>query len=446
MGKTDEPLVSARLQSLADRLAEKFTPDGPGCSILITQDGKTLLRKGYGLANLEWQIPVLPDTVFRVGSVTKQFTAVSILMLLEQGKLSLQDPIEKFIPDYPTQGHRITIEHLLTHTSGIKSYTEMKNWPGDWGKDFSLDELIAYFKNQPMGFAPGQKWAYNNSGYVLLGAIIENCAQKPYNQFLQDSIFKPLKMESTCLELPGMLILRRASGYSKSPTGYVPAAYISMTQPLAAGGVVSTIGDLASWDAALYGDKLISAENMHRAHTPVTLPDGSSTHYGFGWAIHDFEGIEVLEHGGGIHGFACHMLRIPSERFLAVALTNCDNPALNPNEITFDAVLKALGKTYSEPQQVELEENQLSRFVGKYEIEPGALLTITVENGGLNLVWPGEDKAGTKIIPIGQDEFVNPDIRFTKFRLHADGTGSKGWIELINQYQEVRLKAQSVAA
>jgi len=181
-------------------LSGTFKPGEPGAAVIVTQNGQTLLRKGYGMADLELQVKIEPDMVFRLGSVTKQFTAVAILMLEEQGKLSVEDPITKFLPDYPTQGHTITVEHLLAHTSGIRSYTSMPEWLTVWRKDFALNELIDFFKNQPMDFAPDEKWLYDNSGYILLGAIIEKASGQPYEDFIRTKIFEPLGMKHSCYD------------------------------------------------------------------------------------------------------------------------------------------------------------------------------------------------------------------------------------------------------
>src|SRR5215216_3458781 len=178
-------------------LQAAYQPNEPGAAVIALKDQQPVFRKGYGLANLELHVPITPDTVFRLASVTKQFTAVAILMLMEQGKLALQDPITRFLPDYPTHDHTITVEHLLTHTSGIRSYTDMPEWPPLWRKDFSVGELIDSFKDQPMQFAPGTRWAYNNSGYVLLGAIIEQLSGLSYAQFVQQHIFEPLGMRQS---------------------------------------------------------------------------------------------------------------------------------------------------------------------------------------------------------------------------------------------------------
>lgn len=443
MGNSNEIYVSPAFEELDNRLMNEYPTDEPGMAILVVQDGRPLLRKGYGLASLEWQIPVLPNTVFRIGSVTKQFTAVLTLMLMEQGKLALQDPIEKFIPDYPTHGHRITVEHLLTHTSGIKSYTGMKSWAADWGKNFSLNELIDYFKYQPMDFAPGQKWAYCNSGFVLLGAIIEKCAGMSYSQFLQESICKPLEMTSTWLELPGLLIPRRAEGYSKGPMGYQPAPYISMTQPLAAGGMVSTVEDLAAWDAALYGEKLIRAENLRRAQTPYLIADGSSTHYGYGWEIHEYKGIEVIRHSGGIHGFLCDMLRVPSQRVFVAVLTNCDDPTQSPGTLSFRTALQVMELTHPEPLKIEPKEADLLKFSGQYEVNPDMVLTISYQEGELWMTWRGQNQP-IKLASSAVDELFEPGNPFIRYKLLPNETGAGWWIESRDQYHEVRFKAKKL--
>ncbi|HEY7543856.1 MAG TPA: serine hydrolase domain-containing protein, partial [Blastocatellia bacterium] len=210
------------LASAIDEVCAKtFKPNEPGAAVIVVKDGKVIFRKGYGMANMELGVKIEPDMIFRIGSVTKQFTAVAILMLMEQGKLTLQDEITKFLPDYPTQGQRITIEHLLTHTSGIKSYTGLPEWRPQWRKDVSLKELIDLFKDKPMEFAPGEKWNYNNSAYVLLGAIIEKISGQSYAEFLEKNIFTPLGMKNTSYDNTSRVIARRAAGYSKGKEGYV---------------------------------------------------------------------------------------------------------------------------------------------------------------------------------------------------------------------------------
>src|ERR1051325_6201989 len=222
-------------KAIDELMSKAYPPDGPGASIIVIKEGRTLLRKGYGMADMELGVKVEPDMVFRLGSITKQFTAVSILMLAEQGKLSLSDDLTKFFPDFPTHGRTITVEHLLTHTSGIKSYTSIPAWLSMWRKDMTVAELIDLFKNEPADFEPGTQWLYNNSGYILLGAIIEKVSGMTYEQFLQKNIFDPLGMKHTFYGSATRVIPRRVPGYTRSREGVIQnAEYLSMTQPYAA--------------------------------------------------------------------------------------------------------------------------------------------------------------------------------------------------------------------
>jgi CubicO group peptidase (beta-lactamase class C family) len=306
-------------KAIDDLVQSTFTTDEPGVAVIVIQAGEVIYRKSYGMANLELEVPITEEMVFRLGSITKQFTAVAVLMLMEQGKLALDDPITKFLPDYPTHDYLITVEHLLTHTSGIKSYTSMPEWLSVERKDFAVSELIDFFKYQPMQFAPGKRWFYNNSGYILLGAIIEKVSGQTYEEFIQQNIFDVLGMKQSYYDVPQRIIPGRASGYQKGKNGYLNAEYLSMTQAYAAGALASTVDDLAIWDAALYTEKLISQNTLLRAFTPYNLPD---CYYGYGWFISNYQGHQIVEHGGGIHGFVTHAVRIPDERIFVAMFSN----------------------------------------------------------------------------------------------------------------------------
>ena len=257
-------------------MAEIYKPGEPGAAVIVRKDGQTIFRKGYGLADLELGVPVEPDMVFRLGSITKQFTAVSILMLAQDGKLKLQDEITKFLPDYPTQGRRITVEHLLTHTSGIQSYTDMPEWLPLWRKDFTVKELVDLFKDKPMQFEPGRSWAYNNSGYVLLGAIIEKVSGRTYEDFVADKYLQAAGHEGLLLRQHRP---RSSPGASRAikpgKGGFVNAPYLSMTQPYAAGSLLSTVDDLAIWSDAVFAGKLVRKEWLSKAFTPYRLRTGN---------------------------------------------------------------------------------------------------------------------------------------------------------------------------
>lgn len=218
-------------------LLENYNTGKPGVTVLVYKDGKVLYRKAFGMANLELAVPMQPDNVFELGSITKQFTSVSILMLMEQGKLGLDDEITKYLPEYPTNGKKITIHNLLNHTSGIKSYTDLPNFRATARTDQSPKEIIDVFKDEPMDFDPGEKWHYNNSGYIVLGYIIEKVSEKSYADFISDNIFVPLKMENSYYGSKSNLVKKRASGYMPIEEGYKNADYLSMTLPYAAGSL-----------------------------------------------------------------------------------------------------------------------------------------------------------------------------------------------------------------
>ncbi|HET9529584.1 MAG TPA: serine hydrolase domain-containing protein [Blastocatellia bacterium] len=317
--KTADKDIAAAIDEL---LMKTFKPDEPGAAVIVVKDGKEVLRKGYGMADMELGVRIEPDMIFRLGSITKQFTAVAILMLAGQGKLSLSDEITKYLPDYPTRDHKITIEHLLTHTSGIKSYTSIPEWRPMWRKDVTLKEIIDLFKDKPMDFAPGEQWRYNNSGYVLLGAIIEKVSGQSYKDFIEKNIFAPLGMKRSFYDDTQRIVPRRVSGYAKNKDEFVNAEYLSMSWPYAAGSLMSTVDDLAIWDAALYTEKLVKQESLKRAWTPYTLSDGKPTKYGYGWGISSIDGHRVISHGGGIHGFSTDGLRLPDDRVYVAILTN----------------------------------------------------------------------------------------------------------------------------
>ncbi|MCB0182926.1 MAG: beta-lactamase family protein, partial [Caldilineaceae bacterium] len=261
-------------EQLDAMLAAVFPDDGPGAAVLVLRDGEIILRRGYGLANVELSVPMAPEMVFRLGSVAKQFTAMAILMLVEEGKLALDDDITAYLPDYPTQGQTITIEHLLTHTGGVKDLEFLPARLAVERNDLSVEELIALFKDEPLDFAPGTAWSYSNSGYILLGAIIEQASGMSYADFVQQRIFTPLGMIHSYYDDPTQLMPGRVAGYTQTGDGYANAAYMSMTQPYAAGALASSVDDLAKWDAALYTSKLVKQSTLRRMFKSVVLTNG----------------------------------------------------------------------------------------------------------------------------------------------------------------------------
>ena len=306
-------------------LNELFSTDGPGGAALVAVDGQVVYRKAFGKANLELDVNMKPNHVFRVGSITKQFTACAILKLKEDGKLSLQDDITKFIEGYPTQGYEITIEHLLTHTSGIKSFTSIDRWDADTQKkDFTTEEMIAFFKDEPIDFPPGEKFEYNNSAYFLLGYIIEQISGMSYASYLDEAFFKPLGMKDTYLDEASKIINNRVSGYKVVDGEYKNADYINMSQVYSAGAMLSTVDDLSIWYNSLVEGKVISKESLKMAHTSFVLNNGKETGNGYGWFLGDIKGSPIFEHGGGINGFLSSSLYITNENVFVVVLSNCE--------------------------------------------------------------------------------------------------------------------------
>lgn len=348
-------------------MAEVYKPGQPGAAIIVRKDGRTLLRKAYGTADLELGVVMEPDMVFRLGSITKQFTAVSILMLAEQGQLGLEDEITKFLPDYPTQGRKITVENLLTHTSGIQSYTDLPEWLSLWRKDFTLKELIDLFKDKPMEFEPGERWAYSNSGYILLGAIIEKISGQSYEQFVDAHIFKPLGMGHSFYGSAERVIPRRIPGYQAGGGGFINAPYLSMTQPYAAGSLLSNVDDLAVWSDAVFSGKLVGKRWLERAFTPYRLKNGESTGYGYGWFIASDRGHRSVEHGGGINGFATYEMTFPDDGLFLGILANSAIEGLSPEPRAVKVARLALGLPEPERKAVRLEAKDLDPFAGVYE-------------------------------------------------------------------------------
>lgn len=390
----EAPVAAAAADpSFAERfdavIGSNYKATDPGITVLVARDGKPLLRKAYGMANIEKKQAMTPEMSLRLGSITKQFTAVSILMLADEGKLSVQDDITKHLPDYPTKGKKITIEHLLTHTSGIVSYTSKPGFMAAMNTDLTVAQMIDTFKNDPLEFEPGTRYAYNNSGYFLLGAIIEKISGQSYAKFVEQRIFVPLGMTQTAYEGYERTPPLRAAGYSKKGDAFEPSAPLSMALPYAAGSLVSTVDDLNRWDQAIAQGKLLKPASWKMAFTPYTLADGKSTNYGYGWAIGNLKGSPMIGHGGGINGFATYALRLPQEKVYVVVLGNADSGNVAPEMMAMKAAALAIGKPYTEYKEITLDAKALAAFAGVYGGPGPETRTIRVENGRLSMARSG---------------------------------------------------------
>jgi CubicO group peptidase (beta-lactamase class C family) len=418
------PTRAAAPDGLADTLdaylTKLYPADAPGAAVIAARDDRTVFRKAYGMADLELGVPLQPDMVFRIGSMTKQFTAVAILMLAEEGTLEVSDPITRFLPDYPTRGKTITIEHLLTHTSGIKSYTDMPDFRANIRKDYTVGELIDLFKDQPMDFEPGERYQYDNSGYFLLGAIIEKASGMGYEAFLQKRIFEVVGMPRTSVESTSRITPRRARGYAKTGDTWVNADWMSMTQPYAAGAIVSTVDDLARWDAALYTGRLVRPETLARAFTPHRLKDGTTIEYGYGWQPGRWEGFTVLQHGGGINGFLSMGVRVPERKVYVAVLSNRTAEPV-PFPVAQRLATHLLGKPW-EPKRVSIDETTLRAYAGLFRDGQDEKRTWTVVVEGGRLYTQSSHGARTEALPLVESEFYY-ESSLDRLRFERDAEG-----------------------
>lgn len=379
--------------------------DAPGMAVLLARGEQVLFRAACGQASLELGVPLAPEQVFRIGSVTKQFAAAAVLKLVEEGKLKLTDPLSRFVPGYQN-GEAVTVRMLLDHTSGIKSYTDLPGvMDGPIRQDLSTEQLIASFKDQPADFAPGKGWQYNNSGYVLVGAVIESVTGKPWHQYLQEAFFAPLAMQQTGYGDPSTGLIRgHVSGYTLKNERWAPAAFLSMTQPHAAGALVSTVDDLLVWNRALHGGKLIGKAQYDLMLTPA---EGAPSPYGLGIEIGTLRGETVLQHGGGIPGFSAFLMYLPDSKLSAAVLYNADSGRpgmLGTGRIAQQLVAHALGKPYPEKKAIPMEVEALKAYEGVYRIDADNRRVLRVVDGALTSQRSGG--MAHKLIPVAADTFL----------------------------------------
>ena len=314
----------ARAETVArlDSLARAFVADrgAPGLSIFVLRGTDTLLLGGYGYANLEDSVPATPRSVFRIGSLTKQFTAAAVMQLVEEGRIALDDTIQRFLPSYQTHGHHVAIRHLLTHTSGIPSYTSLDDH--DVNRAMPADSLLAVFSKEPFDFAPGEEYRYSNSGYFLLGLILEQVTEQPYDHIVETRLAAPLRLTDTRYGFVEPIIPRRVAGYEPDGDGFANAEYNAMTQPFAAGGLCSTVLDLVTWTRALFAGDVVQPATLDAMTTPARLNDGSAIRYGYGLVIGDLEGHRRVWHGGSINGFTAALDHFPDDDLTVAILVN----------------------------------------------------------------------------------------------------------------------------
>jgi len=306
----------------------------PGLALAVVRDGKIVKAKGYGLADIEWNAPVTPQTVFESGSIGKQFAATAVMMLVQEGKIGLDDKITKYFPDAPAAWRDITVRNLLSHTSGIKNYTDGKEV--DYRKDYTEGELLKKAESTPLDFPPGTGWNYSNTGFVVLGILIHKVTGEFYGDFLQQRIFRPLGMNTTRIISEPDIIPNRASGYQLVKGEWKNQDWVSPSlNTTADGSLYFSVLDLAKWDAALYTDKLLKRSSLDQMWTVAKLNDGKPNKgdYGFGWFIHGMNGHRLIEHGGSWQGFTNIISRYVDDKLTVIVLTNLDSGHSNPGKI-----------------------------------------------------------------------------------------------------------------
>jgi len=318
---------AADLVRAIDAVVEEALAAGPiaGVSVAVQRGPELVLARGYGYADLENGVRATAETVFRIGSVTKQFTAAAVLQLAEQGHLRLEDPITRFFPDYPTAGHTVTVHHLLNMTSGIANYTAIADrWPGLMRVDVTHDELIGSFAGSPFDFEPGARYRYSNSGYYMAGVIVEQLSGMTFREYLDRRVFAAAGLTATyyCDDEP--LIPRRARGYTVRDARLVNASFISMNTPGGAGALCSTALDMVKWARALAGGHVTSAASyeLMRTPQPATFPNGAAHRYGYGLMVGELAGRTQVAHGGGINGFNAQLSHFPDDDLIIAVLTN----------------------------------------------------------------------------------------------------------------------------
>ncbi|SEA85020.1 serine hydrolase [Alkalimonas amylolytica] len=410
------PAITAEA-SYHDLFSAHFAADEPGAVVLVSRQGETLYRAAIGKADLSLAVALTDDMVFPIGSVSKQFTAVAILQLMEQGKLTLDDTIQQHLPDFPQLSHPITIRQLLSHTSGLENYIARHEWREHWRNDFTLSEMRQHYVHYPLKFAPDQHFDYSNSGYLVLAEIIEHLSGLSYGDYVTERLFAPAGMEQSYqldnyTVIPGM-----PRGYIPHGSGYRLADFVSMTHMIGPGSLASTLDDLQRWDQALFSGQLITKESLQQALSSHTLSNGSATGYGLGWEVRSIRGRPSFEHGGYMYGYFSAVLTMPEQGIMVAILTN--SRKTDPRELAVRAAAMALNEPFPQPELVALTSDMAEQWVGVYLDEHGVERTIGLFNDelyirrGAGRMWPLQPSAAG---------YLHYDEGLSYLALTGDGT------------------------
>jgi CubicO group peptidase (beta-lactamase class C family) len=403
------------LNQIDKAILDNFKDVAPGCAVLIAKEGKIILEKGYGTANLELDVAMKPEMVFRIGSITKQFTAIAILQLVEKGELALSDSIQKFIKNFHFKGKTITIENLLTHTSGIRGYEQFDaKIPNAIRVEFPTRAMIDSLDRVSLEFEPSTKFNYSNSNYYLLGYIIEQIAGKSYQQYLKENIFDPAGLNSTYYENPIEIIPNRTNGYSYSDERYWNSDFISMSLVYSAGALRSNVNNLFKWHKALHEGKIIKKETFLKAITPYKLSDGKQSNYGYGFFIQSENGIKSIGHPGAIDGFRAIEMYYPDQDIFITLLCNSEKDDLQ-NLFQTVANITLENNINESKYEIKLSSETIDSYVGLYKNEEyNETIKIYSENGRLYADFLNGTGFKMVLIPLTHTKFVLPDIRRVK--------------------------------
>jgi D-alanyl-D-alanine carboxypeptidase len=391
-----DPPTDTEILAKTDAIAAEHLkgPGAVGLSVGVARKGAVIVARAYGLADAEFDVPADKDTMFRIGSVTKQFTAAAVMRLVEQGKISLDDDLGKYLPDFPLQGNTVTILHLLNHTSGIPSYTSLgKEWAKVQPMELTHEEMLALVKDKPFDFKPGEKWSYNNTAYYMLGMVIEKVAGVTYARHLQDEFFTPLNLDRTRYDSNSTLMKNRAQGYALRNGELTNDDPLGMSQPYAAGSLISTGGDLVKWSMALTSGKVVKPESFTQMTTATILPDGQNTHYGFGLEMSEWEGRRCVRHGGGIFGFNSMLMWLPDEDVHIAVISNGE--AVKSGRIANDIARAVFGIEKTVAADIPITPDLMKRIVGTYKLDKMDVR-----------IWEEAGKAMLQASAPGQQAFV----------------------------------------
>ena len=397
---------AAAVARVADSLAQAFIAErgAPSVAIALVRGRDTITMRAWGKADIEQDVSATPRSVYRIGSITKQFTSSAVMQLVEQGKVKLDDSIAAYLPNLPVAWRGVSVRQLLNHTSGIPSYTGIgPTWVRRWGEEMNPDTLVALTGNLPMWFAPGTKWQYDNSGYVLLGMLIEKVTGRSWGTDLSERFLKPLGLNDTynCVATP--IVPHRVRGYEPDGNGWINTPYLAMSQPYSAGAMCSTVGDLAKWNRALHTGHVVSAAS----YALMTTPEGAAakSRYGYGLTVDTVAGRSMIAHGGGINGFITGNAWVPSAELSITVLANSGSAP--SDELLKQLARAALGVPLLQPPKVlPLAASDRARYVGVYVLAfPNGPRDLTVAEQGDHLT-ASFGQTGTETLRYyGQDTF-----------------------------------------